>query len=140
LPLGVILLTFILSIPKELGEESFLDGCGYLRHLMWIIVPLAWPSIVITCLYSLLAIWNDIIGPVVLLTSPSLFSPYSGRLHVLQQQSECLPAAGGKDDHRELPGYDAVRRCVAAAPPVHHWVVKISEANCREWRPRGGRA
>lgn len=74
LPLGVILVTaFILSIPKEMDEASFLDGCGYLRHLVSIIVPLAWPSIVITFLYSLLAVWNDIIGPVVLLASPGLF-------------------------------------------------------------------
>ncbi len=36
-------------------------------------VPLAWPSIVIIFLYSLLAVWNDIIGPVVLLASPNLF-------------------------------------------------------------------
>jgi ABC-type glycerol-3-phosphate transport system permease component len=33
---------------------------------------LAWPSIVIIFLYSLLAVWNDIIGPVVLLASPNL--------------------------------------------------------------------
>ncbi len=74
LPLGVILLTaFISSIPKELDEAAWLDGAGYLRYLASFVAPLAWPSVVITFLYSLLAVWNDIIGPVVFLSNPSLF-------------------------------------------------------------------
>lgn len=74
LPLGVILLTaFISSIPKELDEAAWLDGAGYLRYMASFVAPLAWPSVVITFLYSLLAVWNDIIGPVVFLSNPSLF-------------------------------------------------------------------
>jgi raffinose/stachyose/melibiose transport system permease protein len=74
LPLGVILLTaFISSIPKELDEAALLDGTGYLRYLVSFVRPLAWPSIVITFLYSLLGVWNDIIGPVVFLADPNLF-------------------------------------------------------------------
>jgi raffinose/stachyose/melibiose transport system permease protein len=74
LPLGVIILTaFISGIPKELDEAAWIDGAGYFRYLASVIGPLAWPSIVIIFLYSLLAVWNDIIGPVVLLASPNLF-------------------------------------------------------------------
>lgn len=74
LPLGVILLTaFISGIPKELDEAAWIDGAGYFRYLMAVVRPLAWPSIVIIFLYSLLAVWNDIIGPVVLLASANLF-------------------------------------------------------------------
>jgi raffinose/stachyose/melibiose transport system permease protein len=74
LPLGVILLTaFIAGIPKELDEAAWIDGAAYFRYLGSVVVPLAWPSIVIIFLYSLLAVWNDIIGPVVLLASPNLF-------------------------------------------------------------------
>jgi raffinose/stachyose/melibiose transport system permease protein len=74
LPFGVIMLTaFIASIPRELDEAAFLDGSPYLRYLRTVVVPLAWPSIVITFLYSLLAVYNDIIGPVVYLATPSLF-------------------------------------------------------------------
>jgi raffinose/stachyose/melibiose transport system permease protein len=74
LPLGVILLTaFILGIPKELDEAAWIDGAPYFRYLASVIVPVAWPSLVIIFLYSLLAVWNDIIGPVVLLASPNLF-------------------------------------------------------------------
>jgi raffinose/stachyose/melibiose transport system permease protein len=74
LPLGVILLTaFVMSVPAELDEAAFLEGCGYLRYMVRIVAPMAWPSIVIAFLYSLLAVWNDIIGPVVFLADPSLF-------------------------------------------------------------------
>jgi raffinose/stachyose/melibiose transport system permease protein len=74
LPLGVILLTaFVMSVPPELDEAAFLEGCGYLRYLARVVAPMAWPSLVIAFLYSLLAVWNDIIGPVVFLADPSLF-------------------------------------------------------------------
>jgi raffinose/stachyose/melibiose transport system permease protein len=74
LPLGVILLTaFVYSIPAELDEAAWLDGAGYMRYILRFITPLVWPGIVITFLYSLLGVWNDIIGPVVFLSSPNLF-------------------------------------------------------------------
>jgi raffinose/stachyose/melibiose transport system permease protein len=74
LPLGVILLTaFIGSIPADLDEAAWLDGASYPRYMVSFVARLAWPSIVITFLYSLLGVWNDIIGPVVFLANPSLF-------------------------------------------------------------------
>jgi raffinose/stachyose/melibiose transport system permease protein len=74
LPLGVILLTaFISGIPTELDEAAWLDGASYPRYMLSFITPLAWPGIVLTLLYSLLYVWNDIIGPVVFLASPNLF-------------------------------------------------------------------
>lgn len=74
LPLGVLLLTaFIAGIPEELDQAAFLDGTSYLGYLARIVLPLAWPSIVIVFLYSLLGVWNDIIGPIVFLASSNLF-------------------------------------------------------------------
>lgn len=74
LPLGVILLTaFVSSIPTELDEAAWLDGASYPRYILSFVTPLAWPSIVIVFLYSLLFVWNDIIGPAVFLSSPSLY-------------------------------------------------------------------
>jgi raffinose/stachyose/melibiose transport system permease protein len=76
LPLGVVLLTaFILAVPNELDEAAWLDGIGYLRYLGRVIVPLTRPALLITFLYGMLGVWNDIIGPVALLgpTSNNLF-------------------------------------------------------------------
>jgi raffinose/stachyose/melibiose transport system permease protein len=44
-----------------------------LSYLGRVIVPLIRPALVIAFLYGLLGVWNDIIGPVVLLADPSLF-------------------------------------------------------------------
>lgn len=74
IPLGVVLLTAsIASVPLELDEAAFMDGAGYVRYLWSVVVPLIRPGLLITFLYGLLGVWNDIIGPVVLLSNPSLF-------------------------------------------------------------------
>jgi raffinose/stachyose/melibiose transport system permease protein len=74
LPLGVVLLTgFIAAIPRELDEAAWSDGCGYLRYLYRVVVPLTWSGLLISFLYSMLGVWNDIIGPVVYLVNPALF-------------------------------------------------------------------
>lgn len=76
LPLGVVLLyAFVLAVPAELDEAAWLDGTGYLSYLLRVIVPLTRPALLISFLYGMLQVWNDIIGPVVLLagTSTNLF-------------------------------------------------------------------
>lgn len=76
MPLGVVLLTaFVVAIPAELDEAAWVDGVSYLRYLGRVIVPLTAPALLITFLYGMLGVWNDIIGPTVLLaaTSQNLF-------------------------------------------------------------------
>lgn len=76
LPLGVVLLyAFITTVPTELDEAAWLDGTGYLSYLLRVIVPLTRPALLISFLYAMLQVWNDIIGPVVFLagTSTNLF-------------------------------------------------------------------
>ncbi len=74
MPLGVVLLTaFIASVPYELDEAAWMEGAGYLHYLARVVVPLTRPALLITFLYAMLNVWNDIIGPVVLLSDPNLF-------------------------------------------------------------------
>jgi raffinose/stachyose/melibiose transport system permease protein len=74
LPLAVILLVAMISaIPKELDEVAWMDGAGYVAYLWRVVVPLVRPALLISFLYALLGVWNDIIGPVVLLSDPSMF-------------------------------------------------------------------
>ena len=74
LPLAVLLLTaFIYSIPAELDEAAWMEGAGYVSYLVRVVVPLTRPALVIAFLYGMLNVWNDIIGPVVLLADSSLF-------------------------------------------------------------------
>jgi raffinose/stachyose/melibiose transport system permease protein len=74
LPLAVILLVAMISaIPKELDEAAWMDGAGYVGYLWRVVIPLVRPALLISFLYALLGVWNDIIGPVVLLSDPSMF-------------------------------------------------------------------
>jgi len=74
LPLAVMLLVALISsIPAELDEAAWMEGAGYLSYLIRVVVPLTRPALIIAFLYGLLGVWNDIIGPVVLLSDPSLF-------------------------------------------------------------------
>jgi raffinose/stachyose/melibiose transport system permease protein len=74
LPLAVVVLTaLITSIPAELDEAAWMDGAGYLSYLIRVVVPLTRPALLIAFLYGLLGVWNDIIGPVVLLVDSSMF-------------------------------------------------------------------
>jgi raffinose/stachyose/melibiose transport system permease protein len=97
LPLGVVLLTgFITAVPRELDEAAWSDGCGYLRYLVRIVVPLTWSGLLITFLYAMLGVWNDIIGPVVYLANSSLY-PISRGLYSFYSANESdwtLLAAG----------------------------------------------
>ena len=81
LPLAVLLLTaFISAIPGELDEAAWMEGAGYLSYLVRVVVPLTRPALVIAFLYAMLTVWNDIIGPVVLLADASLYPVSQGVL------------------------------------------------------------
>ena len=97
LPLAVLLLTaFISSIPAELDEAAWMEGSGYLSYLMRVVVPLTRPALLIAFLYGLLGVWNDIIGPVVLLADPSLFPVTRGMYNFFgSNESEWTLLAAG---------------------------------------------
>lgn len=74
MPLGVVLLvSSIAAVPVELDEAAFMDGASYLRYMWSVVVPMIRPGLFITFLYALLGVWNDIIGPVVLIADSNLY-------------------------------------------------------------------
>ncbi len=102
LPLGVVLLTgFIAAVPRELDEAAWSDGCGYLRYLLRVIAPLTWSGLLITFLYSMLGVWNDIIGPGGLPGEPGAVPDQPRAVPVLRHQPERLDPAGGRHRHRQ---------------------------------------
>lgn len=70
LPFSVYLLTgFMRSIPKEYEESASIDGCGYFRTLLNIIVPLAKPGILTVVIFNFFTFWNEYALALVLLSS-----------------------------------------------------------------------
>lgn len=51
--------SFFESIPYEIEEASEVDGCGKLKTIFVIIIPVSIPSIVSTGLYAFINAWNE---------------------------------------------------------------------------------
>jgi len=72
LPLTIwILKGYFDTIPRELEESSFLDGCGRIEALWRIILPLTRPGITAAGVYVFLFSWNDFLFGLTLITQDS---------------------------------------------------------------------
>ncbi|MFG2670788.1 carbohydrate ABC transporter permease [Streptomyces sp. NPDC048445] len=58
-----LLRQFLLTIPQEYIESAKVDGCGELRTLLKIVVPMAKPGIAAVALFQFFYCWNDYFGP-----------------------------------------------------------------------------
>ena len=65
---------FMQSIPEELQESAFLDGCGYAGFLWHICLPLAKPVLAVLVLYYGVGHWNAYFNALIYLRSNSLIS------------------------------------------------------------------
>lgn len=59
---------FFDTVPKELEEAAFIDGCGPFRTLLQVVMPLVAPGIVCIGFYSFLQGWNNLLFPLTLTT------------------------------------------------------------------------
>ena len=51
--------SFFQSIPKELDESAKADGCTQFQAFRFVIIPLMWPGVITTGLFSFLLAYND---------------------------------------------------------------------------------
>jgi multiple sugar transport system permease protein len=51
--------SFFESIPKELDESALMDGCSRFEAFVRVIIPVMWPGVVTTGLFSFLLAYND---------------------------------------------------------------------------------
>jgi multiple sugar transport system permease protein len=51
--------SFFLSIPKDLDESALVDGCTRFQAFRLVIVPVMWPGVITTGLFSFLLAYND---------------------------------------------------------------------------------
>jgi raffinose/stachyose/melibiose transport system permease protein len=73
-PIGIIILVnYMKSIPKELDEAAAVDGCGYYRFVLTIVLPLIKPAIATVTVLHAIGIWNELILPTIYLTNKDLY-------------------------------------------------------------------
>lgn len=69
-----LLVQFMRSLPKELEEAAIIDGCGKVGVFLRIILPLAFPALVTTALFTFLWTWDDFFNHLLYLTRPQTFT------------------------------------------------------------------
>ncbi len=87
LPISLwIMKGFVDSIPIELEESAWLDGCNRLTGLVRIVFPLMGPGVAVTGLFAFLAAWGDFLIPLIILRSPTTFPISMGLYRAFGQQ------------------------------------------------------
>jgi trehalose/maltose transport system permease protein len=54
-----VLTTFMRGLPRELEEAAIMDGCGPIRIIFQVFMPLLWPALVSTGLLAFIGAWNE---------------------------------------------------------------------------------
>ncbi|MEJ6392636.1 carbohydrate ABC transporter permease [Gymnodinialimonas sp. 2305UL16-5] len=54
-----MLRSFFQNIPNELDEAARVDGCTHFQAFRWVIMPVMWPGVITTGLFSFLLAYND---------------------------------------------------------------------------------
>lgn len=61
IPFSILILkNYFASIPKELEEASYIDGCTRLSSFTKILIPIAFPGVVVCGIFSFLYAWGDL--------------------------------------------------------------------------------
>ena len=68
-----MLIQFLRNIPKELEEAATIDGCGSIKTLWYVIVPMLKPSIVSCALFQFMWSSNDFMGPLLYVNTPARY-------------------------------------------------------------------
>ena len=73
-PIGIIILVnYIKTVPRELDEAAAIDGCGYFRFVISVVIPLIKPAIATITVLHAIGIWNELILPTIYLTNKNYY-------------------------------------------------------------------
>lgn len=66
------------GIPQEMVDAAKIDGASHFQIFTRIFIPLTMPTMVTVALLTFLWSWNDLLGPLVYLNNPDLFTVQRG--------------------------------------------------------------
>jgi multiple sugar transport system permease protein len=73
-----LLRQFFRTIPEELADAARIDGCSEFGIYARIMLPLSKPALTTVAIFTFLAAWNDLLGPIIYLRSPENFTVAAG--------------------------------------------------------------
>lgn len=93
-----MLRSFFQNIPSELDEAARVDGCTHFQAFRWVIMPVMWPGVITTGLFSFLLAYNDLLVASLLLdaqnqTMVPAIAGYFNRETTTTDQVEAVAAA-----------------------------------------------
>jgi multiple sugar transport system permease protein len=68
-----LLYGYFKTIPRELEEAAWIDGCSALSALLRVVFPLALPGVAATAVLGMLAAWNEFVFAILFLRDQSLW-------------------------------------------------------------------
>lgn len=70
LPMAIFfMIGFFKTLPMELEESAFLDGCGIFRTFFQIILPLVKPALATISIFTFLSTWNEMMFAITFINS-----------------------------------------------------------------------
>ena len=93
-----MLRSFFQNIPADLDEAARVDGCTHFQAFRWVIMPVMWPGVITTGLFSFLLAYNDLLVTSLLLdaqnqTMVPAIAGYFNRETTTTDQVEAIAAA-----------------------------------------------
>jgi ABC-type glycerol-3-phosphate transport system permease component len=95
---------FFASIPKELNDAAKIDGCNPVRFYRSILMPLSIPVTITLCILYFQYAWNDLMGPLIYLTSLENYTVSVGLLFLRTQAVSSISQRGAPTEHLLMAG------------------------------------
>ena len=88
---------FVRSIPRELDEAATIDGAGYFRILLNVIVPSIKSAMIVVAMFLFIQIWNDLLQQMIYINTEEWY-PLQLRLRELLIASQMLASMEATED------------------------------------------
>lgn len=83
---------FTKTIPIEIEEAAYIDGCNTLGIFIYIVMPLLGPVTATICIMNILWMWNDFLLPIIMLRSTKSYTLLLSTNMLFGQYSSDWPA------------------------------------------------
>jgi len=61
---------FFITLPSELEDSAWVDGCGVWSSYWRIMLPLAKPGLGVLAIFMFMSSWNELLGPLIFINTP----------------------------------------------------------------------
>ncbi|WP_432541450.1 carbohydrate ABC transporter permease [Kineococcus sp. SYSU DK002] len=62
------------ALPDEMLDAATVDGCGFFRQYLLIVLPVIRPGLAFLGIYTFVAAWNDYVWPLIVLVNPDMLT------------------------------------------------------------------